>query len=121
MILSHVLAVGIGGFFGAVARYFVSEISKRVFSGKFPLSTVTVNLLGSFLLGFLIGHQINDGMMLLFGTGFLGAFTTFSTLTLETVQLIEKREKITAILYNICTYVGGILLAFIGLIFARFM
>jgi fluoride exporter len=111
----YVLMVGIGGFFGAVSRLWVSQfISKRFVSG-FPAATLIINLMGSFLLGIMVGSGIKGSLFMLLGTGFMGAFTTFSTFKLEAIQLhIDKRKK-ELILYNILSYGGGILLALLGI------
>ncbi|QBK26933.1 fluoride efflux transporter FluC [Ureibacillus thermophilus] len=105
------LFVGIGGFAGAVSRFAMSKaFNKKV---SFPFGTLTVNLLGSFLLGMIVGAKVNEMIALLFGTGFLGAFTTFSTMKLELTQLYLKNKK-NFLLYIIITYIGGITLTFFG-------
>ncbi|MEK3857036.1 fluoride efflux transporter CrcB [Cytobacillus sp. FSL H8-0458] len=111
----YVLMVGIGGFFGAISRLWVSQfISKRFVSG-FPAATLIINLFGSLLLGIMVGSGIKGGLFMLLGTGFMGAFTTFSTFKLEAIQLhIDKRKK-ELILYNVLSYGGGVLLAFLGI------
>jgi fluoride exporter len=111
----YVLMVGIGGFFGAVSRLWVSQfISKRFVSG-FPAATLIINLMGSFLLGIMVGSGIKGSLFMLLGTGFMGAFTTFSTFKLEAIQLHIDKRKRELILYNILSYGGGILLALLGI------
>ncbi|MBG9545359.1 chromosome condensation protein CrcB [Cytobacillus firmus] len=111
----HVLLVGIGGFFGAISRLWVSQfISKRFVSG-FPAATLIINLMGSLLLGIMVGSGIKGSLFMLLGTGFMGAFTTFSTFKLEAIQLQFDKRKKDFILYNILGYGGGILLAFLGI------
>lgn len=89
------LWVALGGAAGAVARFAASQISPFTDPARdFPWITLGINLLGSFALGAIIGFwhgKTLEGIdwKLLLGTGFCGAFTTFSTLSLETVQLIE--------------------------------
>jgi fluoride exporter len=115
MSMLNVFLVGLGGFFGAISRYSVSQYINKKFSFKIPIATLFINLLGSFLLGLIIGMGIEGTALLLMGTGFMGAFTTFSTFKLEGIQLhIEKRKK-DFFIYNGVTYCGGVLLAFIGL------
>ena len=108
------LFVGIGGFFGAIARFSVSKkLNKKEM--PFPAGTLLINLLGSFLLGLLVGGNLNGNLYLLGGTGFLGAFTTFSTLNLELVDLAGKDQSLKPLIhYAILTYGLGILLAFSG-------
>ncbi|GAB7388665.1 fluoride efflux transporter CrcB [Bacillaceae bacterium] len=116
-ILLHALLVGTGGAFGAVARYAVSRWMARR-RATLPLGTLTVNLLGSFLLGWLYGNGPGETIALLCGAGFLGAFTTFSTLKWESVQLGRKKQWKILCLYLSATYVGGILFAFLGFVCA---
>lgn len=90
-----VLLIGLGGFFGAIARYGVSRASLLLFGGRFPLGTLFVNVSGSFFLGCVIGALFfrstsGENFRLLLGTGFLGAFTTFSTFSVETVLLFDE-------------------------------
>jgi CrcB protein len=108
------LLVGVGGFFGAIARYCSSQwIAGRV-SSRFPYGTLFVNLLGSFLLGFIIGGKWGTSLYLLFGTGFMGAFTTFSTFKVDSLQLAKQKEWKVLGLYLGISYLFGILFAFLG-------
>ncbi|NHM33208.1 fluoride efflux transporter CrcB [Neobacillus terrae] len=107
--------VAIGGFLGAMSRFGVSNFIKSTFPSVFPIATLTVNLLGSFLLGLCIGASLDNSWRLLLGTGFLGAFTTFSTFKLENIQLHSKRKWNIIIPYLIISYTFGILLAFLGI------
>lgn len=117
--MSYLVYIGVGGFFGAIARYLVTLWSKRVFSTKFPVGTLVINLLGSFLLGVLA--SVNGPMALLLGTGFMGAFTTFSTFKLETLQFHMNKEWRIVLPYLALSYVGGIGLALLGLHVASFI
>lgn len=115
MTLIHILMVGIGGFFGAISRFWATQaINKRIRS-HIPVATLFINLLGSLLLGIMVGLGLNGNLFMLLGTGFMGAFTTFSTFKLEGIQLHIERRKKEFFLYNFFSYGGGILLAFIGL------
>ncbi|MFT9485864.1 fluoride efflux transporter CrcB [Tepidibacillus infernus] len=106
--------VAIGGFFGAITRYSMGRwISKRVQS-SFPFGTFIINLLGSFLLGLLFGTRLVGPTALLLGTGFMGAFTTFSTFKVESIKLSTSKEWRTMILYVGLSYTLGVLLAFVG-------
>jgi fluoride exporter len=108
------LLVGIGGFIGAVARYYISTTISKSFPSVLPYGTLTVNLLGSFALGILLGYGITGSMSLLVGTGFMGAFTTFSTFKIESLKLINNRKINYWFVYQTATYIAGIILAFIG-------
>ncbi len=111
MSIASMLLVGIGGFLGAVCRYFVQAWAERRFASVFPYGTLLVNVSGSFLLGALlgIGVPINwQKLQLLAGTGFLGAFTTYSTFASESLQLVRDGRKGKFLVYQIATYCLGI-------------
>ncbi len=108
------ILVAIGGFIGAIARFAISQQLKHHVRFTIPVATVFVNVIGSFLLGLLNGLHVSEYMLILAGTGFCGAFTTFSTFKLEAVQLHLRKQKRAFIFYTIFTYAGGIALAFIG-------
>ena len=107
--------VALGGALGATLRYAVSE---WVSIESFPYATLSVNLIGSFLLGVLaVGlaqNLLSANMALLLGMGVLGAFTTMSTFSLETVQMFEQGKGSLAIVYVALTMALGPLLALLG-------
>ena len=105
-----------GGFLGAVARYAVTRFISGRWPGPFPFGTLSVNLLGSFLLGWLAGSGLglNETMALLLGTGFLGAFTTISTFKLESWTLFRQGLGETGVLYTGMTYILGMAAAWFG-------
>lgn len=111
----HGALVALGGFFGAIARFGISNWFKKRYSSPFPIGTLFINLLGAFLLGFIIGKGANQLWQLLLGTGFMGAFTTFSTFKLENIQLHSDRNWKIIALYLGASYTFGILLAFLGM------
>src|SRR5262245_16181782 len=90
------LLVGVAGAVGAPLRYMVDTLISRRVEGAFPLGTLGVNLSGSFALGLLSGLALYHGLpgtpKLLVGTALVGAYTTFSTFSLETVTLMEEGE-----------------------------
>lgn len=87
------LLVAAGGSLGAAARYLLDRAIATRQTGPFPLGTLVVNVTGSIALGALLGlavaHRVPSSVVTLAGTGFLGAYTTFSTFTFETVRLLE--------------------------------
>ena len=90
---SMLLAVGAGGFVGAVSRFLLSTAIQRLTGAAFPWGTLGVNVLGSFLIGFLFLYfeqTISPTQKALLITGFLGALTTFSTFSLETVLMLQN-------------------------------
>jgi len=101
--LIRIIYIGIGGFIGSNLRYLISHtLSKAI---TFPLGTLVVNCIGSFLLGLLmmVSNEIiptDSKIKLLLGTGMLGAFTTFSTLSWETLSMLSD-GKYTLALGNI--------------------
>jgi len=112
-----------GGGAGAVARWLVSSWLQR-YSELFPLGTLAVNVLGSLLLGFIMGAALAYGVFtrwqrLLLATGFAGGFTTFSTFSLETLHLMEQGIFIRAFLNIILSVVLCIGAAWMGLLAAR--
>ena len=95
--MRELIAVGLGGFVGAVARYVVSGWVHRVAGVGFPWGTLTVNLAGCLALGALMGlvearMAIAPAWRLFLGLGVLGSFTTFSSFGYETVELIRGGE-----------------------------
>ena len=106
------LFVGIGGFIGAVLRF---GLQTAVPADKFPWGTLAVNIIGSFILGYLFfayafNGQLSNEWRAFLGIGILGAFTTMSTFSVETMTLFNDNEVPKA-MTNILLNVGGSLLA----------
>ena len=119
------ILIGAGGFFGAIARYLVDGwISSSTRIGAFPMGTFVINLSGAFALGFLfalamekaaIDPRIRGPLMI----GFLGAYTTFSTLMLESWRLAEDGSWGLALLNVVASGVLGLVAVFAGLTAGR--
>jgi CrcB protein len=96
-----VLAVIIGGALGAPARFFADRAITARVAERLPWGTFTINISGSLVLGFLTGLEFHGHLSpfdkALLGTGFCGAYTTFSTWSFETVRLIERRDYTGAV------------------------
>ncbi len=112
------VAVGLGGVIGALLRYAVSVTFSQM-TAPFPLGTIVVNLVGSFLLAFLTTkwfvHQGKTSpLMLGVGTGMIGSFTTFSTFSVELVELVEQNMLGLAFLYCVISLFGGAFLTYVG-------
>ncbi|MFC6787466.1 fluoride efflux transporter CrcB [Halobaculum halobium] len=88
--------VAVGGAAGAVARHLIGSAVNRE---EFPLGTLTVNVLGSFLLGLLVFWPVGGDALLLAGTGACGAFTTFSSFSVATVRLWDRGERGRAVAF----------------------
>ncbi|MBP1156145.1 MULTISPECIES: CrcB family protein [unclassified Paenibacillus] len=112
--LLNMLLVGAGGFAGAVSRYWMSGRIAQRFPGLIPYGTLSVNVLGSFMLGWFLGHGADAWMTALFGSGFMGAFTTFSTFKLESEGLLSQGRKRSAWLYMGLTYTMGFAFLYLG-------
>jgi len=114
------LTVFAGGGFGAVARYLLSGLVQRAAGVDFPFGTLAVNIIGSLLIGLLIGLSeryliITTQVRLFLAVGALGGFTTYSTFSYETIRLLEQSGLSTAF-FNIAGTVAGCLLgAWMGL------
>lgn len=108
-----VLQVALGGAIGAALRYLAGVGVFRVWSGPFPLGVLTVNVLGSFLMGAFVVIAAKKGLTHwgpFVMTGILGGFTTFSAFSLETMTLWERGAVGQAALYvalSVCLSVGG--------------
>lgn len=118
----EILLVASGGAVGAVARYLASLLCSELLGDRFPWGTFTVNVLGCFLLGWLAqtaasSTAISDAMKLTLGTGFLGAFTTFSTFGVQTIQLWNRTPSV-AIGNVLANLVLGLLAAAFGIYLA---
>jgi CrcB protein len=99
-----VAGIAVAGALGAPARYLLDDVVQNRRAGVFPLGTLVINVTGSFVLGVLTGlalyHAFPTDAKVVLGTGFCGAYTTFSTFTYETVRLAEERA-LRAALQNV--------------------
>jgi len=104
------IAVAIGGALGAMARYGVSTLVFDASSQRFPYATLSVNVLGSFLMGILFVVIAEKGLLptemrSILMVGFLGAFTTFSTFSLDALGLWQNGHLLLALVYALGTVV----------------
>ena len=121
--MSDALAVGLGGFVGAVARYFIGTwVAGRLGTG-FPYGTFIINTTGCFFLGFLMGaleqNTLPPGVRLPVAVGFVGAYTTFSTYSYETLRLVETGAITAAATNVIGSNVVGLISGLVGLAVGR--
>ncbi len=118
------VAVGIGGIFGAILRFLITYwfIS---FGNYFPIGILCVNVLGCFLLGYLQGlasvRDIPEWIVRGGGTGLIGAFTTFSTFSMEVIYFWDKGEIFFSIFYIMASSIGGYYLVHLGFSLAQIL
>jgi CrcB protein len=119
----NVIAVACGGAVGALARYWMSTLVYRQLGTGFPWGTLSVNVLGSLLMGilFVLAHQrqLPDPWRLALAVGLLGAFTTFSTFSVDTLALVEQGAWLRATLNVLTSVVLCLAAAFAGAALAR--
>lgn len=121
---AKVAFIAAGGAAGAVARYLVNISPLANIFDKFPLPTFLINVVGSFLIGFLLilltdKYEISDNLRMAVIVGFLGAFTTFSTFEMEIYGLIREKLPLMAFLYFFLSVVAGFLGLVAGVSLAR--
>ena len=112
------LLVGLGGFVGSILRYLVSLIPLKQESG-FPVKTLAVNLIGAFLIGFIVAlalkhKMVHPNLLLFLKVGVCGGFTTFSSLALEASDLLKAGATGPALLYLVLSLVLGIAAVILG-------
>lgn len=114
------LEVGLAGSLGALSRYFLGRIIAERVSKEFPLGTLLINVSGSFVIGLLFAlaarNMISSTLQLILATGFLGGYTTFSTMSWEIVQLARGGERTASLLYLVGSVVLGLAAAALGLL-----
>lgn len=123
--LKTLVYVASGGALGAVLRYLVTLVMIKWLGGEFPFGTLAVNILGSFVAGFVWGalgeSTGSHRTQALFFIGVLGAFTTFSTYALDSLQFYENGQFGWAILNVMANNAGALLAAFTGYALARWL
>ncbi len=115
--------VGIGGFLGANARYLLGGWMAARWGAGFPYGTFVINVSGSFILGVVMGllegHLLSPTVRVAVGIGFVGAYTTFSTFTYETMRLIEDGSVLLALVNVFGSVAIGLAATVVGLAAGR--
>ncbi|HML37161.1 MAG TPA: fluoride efflux transporter CrcB [Bacillota bacterium] len=119
--MTEYVMVLVGGSFGAVCRFAMSSLIKRINVTEFPVATLLINMIGSFLIGLLMAAHPGNFNQLLLGTGFMGGFTTFSTFQMENITLFQKKNYLMLFVYILCSLVFCILLSILGLHLGHFL
>ena len=122
--MNQLLAIASGGAVGALFRFWVSSGVYGLLGRGFPYGTLAVNVLGSLVMGFLyvlllertlVSPELRGALLI----GFLGAFTTFSTFSIETINLLEQAELLKAGLNILLSVVACVLACWFGLVLGR--
>lgn len=121
--MKQALLVFIGGGFGSVARYLLGKWLNNI-ENYFPFGTMLANVLGSLLIGLIIGYlaktsNISETQSLLLATGFCGGFTTFSTFAYENQLFLKNGDYVSFLSYTLGTLILGFLAVFLGLYFSK--
>lgn len=120
----HIVLIGIGGFFGAIARYAIDGWVSDATGGAFPWGTLVINATGSFALGLLFALAVERAALPAdlrgpVGIGFIGAYTTFSTFTLESLRLMQDGAWTLAAANVVGSVVLGLAAVFAGVTVGR--
>lgn len=117
--MKQILIIGLGGFLGTIARFGISKLNIYWQFLSLPIGTLTVNVLGSFIIGLVIGFSNKTGalspnLQLFLTVGICGGFTTFSTFSFENLQLMQNGQLLTALLYTLLSLILGFGAVYLG-------
>lgn len=120
----NLLYVALGGAVGSAGRYLVMSLMGRWFGPTFPYGTLTVNIIGSILMGVLIGWLAkmsagNEALRVFIAVGVLGGFTTFSAFSLDVVTLYDRGAHMAVLLYIVASIVLSVVGLFAGMAVMR--
>lgn len=118
--MEKVILISIGAAFGALSRYFINEWAVQRWGSGFPFGTFIINVCGSLLIGLLLTVFFNKslpdhGWRLFFVVGFLGSFTTFSSLMYESVYFIHRGQALHGFINIAASVLSGVLAAGLGI------
>lgn len=121
----NVLAIFIGGGIGSLGRYGISNLLK-MYSIDFPIATISVNIIGSLILGFAITlfwnkAPMHDTLKLAITVGFCGGLTTFSTFSWETFDLIKQGDYLLAFIYTLISVLACVLAISLGAFLSKYV
>ena len=124
--MKNLLLIGLGGFIGSIARFLVSRLNNRVEWFSIPLGTLTVNVAGSFLIGFLIGISEKSPILtvelrMFLMVGLCGGFTTFSSFTGENLMLMRNGQFFPLFLYTGLSILLGFTAVYLGYVSTKLL
>ena len=124
--LKQLLLIGAGGFIGSVARFLVSRLNTRIDWLSIPIGTLAVNVIGSLLIGFLIGISEKSPILtvewrMFLMVGLCGGFTTFSSFTGENLVLMKNGQILPLLLYTGLSIFLGFVAVYLGYISTKLM
>ncbi len=124
--LKQLLLIGAGGFIGSVARFLISRLNTRIDWLSIPIGTLTVNVLGSLLIGFLIGISEKSPVLtvewrMFLMVGLCGGFTTFSSFTGENLVLLRNGQILPLLLYTGLSIFLGFTAVYLGYISSKLL
>jgi fluoride exporter len=113
------LAIGTGSFIGGMFRYILAESIQTRYFTSFPIGTLTVNILGCFIIGVVFGladrGNLTQEWRLFLATGLLGGFTTFSAFSIETIGMLRDGQFWSVTAYIVASVVLGLFMTLIGI------
>lgn len=120
----NLIAVGIGGFLGSVARYLTGLFFKNTINPDFPVATLVVNVVGGFIIGFIMestreSNKMDEKLKLFLTTGLMGGLTTFSTFSYETMKMFESGKVLAGGLNTVLNVALSLLGTYTGILLAR--
>ena len=122
--LKSLLLVGSGGFIGSALRYLVQVNAEKILNSTFPLGTMIVNITGSFVIGVVYafaekGNLMSPEWRIFLAVGICGGFTTFSTFTMDNLNLVKDNSLFQLLLYTGGSLFIGILAVYLGILITR--
>lgn len=113
------LVIGAGGFLGSITRYALSQAVQSRFLSSFPFGTLTVNVIGCFLIGVVYAltdrGSLGEEWRLFLATGILGGFTTFSAFSHETIAMLRDGQALEALAYVATSVLIGLAATYLGI------
>jgi len=124
--MKQLLLVGLGGCIGSIGRYLIAGLNLSWHFLSIPMGTLTVNVVGSFIIGFLVGisaktELISGDLRLFLMVGFCGGFTTFSSFTSENLMLIQNGQLLTVLLYTGASIFLGFMAVYLGYVMTNLL